>query len=69
MTDPTEALWNSILSRKPERIKDAFLSLTSQEKIAVRAHLIKMTTEDGWLPVQIESAWAALKAIKNIPDV
>lgn len=69
MSNPTEILWNNILSRKPKQIRQTFLSLTSKEKITVRAHLIKMTTEDGWQPVQIESARAALEAIKNIKDI
>lgn len=69
MSSPTEILWQNILSRKPERIRQTFLALTTKEKITVRAHLIKMTTEDGWQPVQIESAQAALKAIKDLADI
>ena len=69
MSTPTEILWNNILSRKPERIRETFLSLNMQEKITVRAHLIKMTTEDGWQPAQIESARTALEAIKDLSDL
>ncbi|HKJ27786.1 MAG TPA: hypothetical protein VJ965_09125 [Anaerolineales bacterium] len=69
MTDQIEKLWADILSRNPERIQKTFTGLAAQEKIAVRAHLIKMTTESGWLPGQQESAAAALEVIKDIPDL
>ncbi|MFN2145355.1 MAG: hypothetical protein ACK2T7_08365 [Anaerolineales bacterium] len=60
-------LWDEILSRDDARIRKAFSSLNQTEKITVRAHLIKMTTEDGWHPEQIHSAQTALDAIKDIP--
>lgn len=69
MTNLVEHIWNEILSRQPERIQPAFRGLSAKEKIAVRAHLIKMTSEDGWQPIQIESAAIALEAIKDIPDL
>lgn len=69
MSNPIERIWNEILSREPERIQTTFKKLPSREKVAVRAHLIKITTESGWHPPQIESAQIALKAIKNIPDL
>jgi hypothetical protein len=61
-------LWTKILSRQVERIRLAFQSLTTAEKISVRAHLIRMTTEDGWHDAQVESALAALDAIKDLAD-
>ena len=61
-------IWTEILSREPARIILAFKQLNSTEKITVRAHLIKMTTEDGWHPEQIKSAQIALDAIKDLPD-
>lgn len=61
-------LWTEILSREAERIQLAFQSLNTAEKISVRAHLIRMTTEEGWHDVQVESASAALEAIKDIAD-
>ncbi|MGD2027786.1 MAG: hypothetical protein PVI99_08220 [Anaerolineales bacterium] len=61
-------LWTEILSRQVERIRLAFQSLTTAEKISVRAHLIRMTTEDGWHDAQVESALAALDAIKDLAD-
>jgi len=69
MSNPIEKMWNEILSREAERIQITFKNLSTREKVAVRAHLIKMTTESGWHPPQIESAQIALDAIKNIPDL
>lgn len=61
-------LWTEILSREPARITAAFRQLTRAEKISVRAHLIKMSTEDGWHPEQVRSAGISLEAIKDLPD-
>lgn len=61
-------IWTEILSREADRIRLAFQSLTTAEKISVRAHLIRMTTEEGWQDAQVESATAALVAIKDIAD-
>jgi ribosomal protein S24E len=69
MTDPLEALWNDLLSRRPERIQTAFRGLPTPQRLSVRAHLIKMKTEPGWQPEQVQSATIALDAIKDIPDL
>ncbi len=61
-------LWTEILSRDTKRITAAFQRLTRSEKISVRAHLIKMTSEDGWHPEQVRSAVISLEAIKDLPD-
>jgi hypothetical protein len=61
-------IWTEILSRDPARITLVFKQLNSSEKITVRAHLIKMTTEDGWHEGQINSAQIALDAINDLPD-
>jgi len=61
-------IWTEILSRNPERIQRAFQTLNTQEKISVRAHLIRMTSEEGWHPGQVQSASTALEAIKDLPD-
>ena len=61
-------IWTEILSRDPVRITQAFNQLNSTEKITVRAHLIKMTTEDGWHTGQVNSASISLEAIKHLPD-
>lgn len=62
-------IWSDILSRQPKRVRRAFQDLNRQEKISVRAHLIRMTSEDGWHPEQVQSASLALEAIKDLPDV
>ncbi|MBN2043755.1 MAG: hypothetical protein JW757_01945 [Anaerolineales bacterium] len=59
--------WTELLSREEPRIRKAFTGLNQTEKIAARAHLIKMTTESGWHPEQTRSAQIALDAIKDIP--
>jgi len=61
-------LWTEILSRDPVRITAAFRQLTRVEKISVRAHLIKMTSEDGWHLEQVRSAAISLEALKDLPD-
>lgn len=68
MPEPVETLWTELLSRQPERIRAAFIPLTCTEKIGVRAHLIRMTTEHGWHPEQVRSAAAALDALRETPD-
>lgn len=62
-------LWSEILSREPQRIRKVFKTLNSEEKITVRVHLIRMTTEEGWHEAQITSAKAALDALKDVPDL
>ena len=61
-------LWTEILSRDTKRITAAFQRLNRSEKISVRAHLVKMTSEDGWHPEQVRSAAISLEAIKDLPD-
>ncbi len=61
-------IWTEILSRQRDRIRTAFKSLQANEKITVRAHLIRMTSEDGWHPEQVRSASIAIEAIKDLPD-
>ena len=62
-------IWSEILSREPQRIRSSFRTLNSEEKITVRAHLIRMTTEEGWHEAQIASAQIALDALKDVPDL
>ncbi len=64
MLDPMEQLWDGLLSRQPEQIRSAYAGLDAAGKQAILTHLKKMTTEDGWLDVQRESAQAALDALK-----
>ena len=60
-------IWTELLSQDPARIRKSFKQLNQAEKITARAHLIKMTNEDGWHPQQIQSAQIALDAIIDIP--
>ena len=66
--DPLEKLWDALLSREPQRIKQAFDSLDSASQKAVIVHLNKMATEDGWLDEQRSSAHIALDAIQAKPS-
>lgn len=60
-------IWTELLSRDVARIRKTFSQLTQTEKITARAHLIKMTSEEGWHTEQIKSAQIALDAVKDIP--
>lgn len=58
-----EALWEGLLSRQPQRIQDAYQSLTGDEQRAVYAHLQRMASEAGWHPEQVISAQKALEVL------
>ena len=60
---PLEDLWSQLLSGEPGRVREAFASLGADEQAAVLAHLERMVSEDGWQPVQRDSARAALLAL------
>jgi hypothetical protein len=62
--DPS-LLWDDLLSRHPDRIASAYWSLTAAEQAPVLAHLHRMVTEPGWLPVQQESARLALEILEQ----
>jgi hypothetical protein len=64
-TDDPEHFWAEVLSGEPGRIRAARGSLTADEAAAVRAHLRRMATEDGWLPAQRVSARAALDVFEQ----
>ena len=66
MSYPLDKLWDHLLSRQPERVRQAFSSLDPESQRTVKQHLHRMATESGWLPRQRSSARAALKAL-NIP--
>jgi len=59
LNQPIE-FWNDILSRNPSQISRSFSSISPEEQIIVRAHLLRMTTEEGWHAEQRASARAAL---------
>ncbi|MFM8321286.1 MAG: hypothetical protein ACKOC5_10255 [Chloroflexota bacterium] len=58
-----EELWDALLSRDPAQVRQAFAQLEQDEQELVRAHLYKMTSEEGWHPEQVRSAQAALAAL------
>lgn len=61
-----EYLWETLLSREPDRILLAYESLQPDQKIAILEHLQKMVSESGWQPEQRNSAQAALEAIPKV---
>jgi hypothetical protein len=63
-TDPLEDFWDKILSRQPEQIRKAFMSLRSDEQQSVLTHIKHMATDPGWHPEQRISAQAAIEALK-----
>jgi hypothetical protein len=65
MTESIEMFWEEILSRQPERIQAAFLTLSGEEKEAVLNHLKRMTREPGWHPEQVNSAKKALQVLDD----
>jgi hypothetical protein len=67
MSYSLDELWDRLLSRQPERVREAFSSLDPESQRTVKQHLHRMATESGWLPRQRSSARAALKAL-NIPS-
>jgi NADH:ubiquinone oxidoreductase subunit E len=63
---PLDSLWDSLLSRDAELIRQAFSSLSEAEKAFVLEHLKRMQTESGWYPQQRQSAVDALIALGQI---
>ncbi len=61
-----EYLWETLLSREPDRILLAYESLQPDQKLAVLEHLEKMVSETGWQPEQRNSAQAALDALPKV---
>jgi hypothetical protein len=59
-----EGLWDNLLSGEPERIRGQWRELGAEEQRAVLAHLERMISEEGWLPMQRQSARAALDALR-----
>ncbi len=58
-----DIFWENMLSRDPARVRDAWGTLTVEERIAIRAHLVRMASEEGWAEPQRISAQAALDAL------
>lgn len=63
MRNSLEEFWEELLSRQPQRIREAFSELQESDREAVLAHLRRMSREEGWHPEQRRSARAALAAL------
>lgn len=63
MSDP-ELIWSNILSRNAADIVTTWNSLSNEEQTAVRAHLSRMVSEDGWAEPQRVSAQVALDTLQ-----
>jgi hypothetical protein len=61
-------LWEDLLSRQPETIKEVYLSLDPADQQVVLSHLHRMVTESGWQPEQRLSAKAALDTLISEED-
>ncbi|MCE7948354.1 MAG: hypothetical protein DYG88_13095 [Chloroflexi bacterium CFX4] len=69
MSDWLEEFWSDLLSEEPTRVAAAWALLqAADERQAVRDHLHKMATEDGWASVQRQAALAALAVIDPTAD-
>jgi len=65
MSDLLEQMWDKILSRLPEDVREAFHDLEVHEQQAILEHLQRMVSEPGWHVEQRISAQAALAALEN----
>jgi len=66
-TDPLEKFWNAVLSRQPQRIRQAVKPLDAAARQALVKHLQRMVSEEGWMPQQRDSAQTALDVLSD-PD-
>ncbi len=62
---PLEDFWDALLSRRPKRVRAAFLSLDDSSQKNVLAHLRIMVSEAGWQPEQRTSARIALRTLES----
>lgn len=65
---PLDKLWDHLLSRQPELVREAFNSLDRSAQKSVLTHLQRMVKEEGWQPEQRLSAQAALQALELKQD-
>jgi hypothetical protein len=63
--DQLEELWNDLLSRQPELVREVFYSLDPPSQQTVLTHLKRMVNDAGWQPEQRTSAKAALHALET----
>lgn len=61
-----ELLWDHLLSREPEQIRDIYQQLSKTEQSAIYKHLQRMTIEEGWHDEQRISAQIALITISKL---
>ena len=55
-----EIIWEGILSRDEQQIRQAFETLEEESQREIIAHLRVMTSKEGWHPEQRISAQTAL---------
>lgn len=60
-----EHIWDRLLSRDPQLIRNTFLELDPESQATVLAHLQEMAFGEGWHEEQVTSARTALKAIRE----
>ena len=65
MISDLESFWAEILSKDPDRIQSAFMTLSTEEQYALLDHLRDMANEPGWSDGQRERAKAALQVIES----
>ncbi len=58
-----EEIWDAILSRQPDLIRQAYKDLDQASQKVVVAHLHRMVSEPDWHPEQQVSAKIALEVI------
>jgi hypothetical protein len=63
-----EDLWDRLLSRQPELVRAAFLSLDSEERASIIVHLQRIVSEAGWHTEQRISAQSALEALQGFEE-
>lgn len=66
MAGDPETFWAYLLSEEPDKIQAAWNALHAEERAAVRAHLLQMTTDEGYSAPQRSSAQAALNVIATL---
>jgi hypothetical protein len=63
-----DEFWDDLLSEDPPRIRKAWQELTDEEASAALEHLRRMVEEEGWHPLQKQSATKALDVIREMQD-
>lgn len=60
-----EEFWGDLLSEEPLRIVAAWKLLDAVAQAAIRTHLQRMATEEGWADVQRDAARTTLATIDS----